>query len=68
MFMRDAFMHADPKSVKKTNNLMVFFALLGSTGVKATGRNLMNFTPGVDFTNVLRTAFTLVDPKSVKRH
>jgi hypothetical protein len=25
-------------------------------------------TSGVKFTNVLRTSFTLVDPKSVKRH
>jgi len=25
-------------------------------------------TPGLNFINVLRTAFTLVDPKSVKRH
>jgi len=27
---------------------------------------LMKLTPRVDFTNVLRTAFTLVDPESVK--
>ncbi len=26
------------------------------------------YRPGVDFINVLRTAFTLVDPKSVKKN
>jgi len=33
-----------------------------------TGRRafLMTFTPGVNFINALRTAFTLVDPESVK--
>ncbi len=29
---------------------------------------LMKLTPGVDFINVLHTAFTLVDPKSIKRY
>jgi len=68
MFMRAAFVHADPKSIIKTNNLMVFFALSGSTGIKAAGRTLMNLTPGVNFTNILHTAFTLVGPKSAKQH
>jgi hypothetical protein len=30
-----AFNRADPKSAKKTDSLSVFFALLGSAGVKA---------------------------------
>ncbi len=33
---------------------------------KVMCKMLMALTPGVDFINVLRTAFTLVDPKSVK--
>ncbi len=28
----------------------------------------LNILPGVNFTNVLRTAFALVDPKGVKRY
>ncbi len=28
---------------------------------------LMKLTPGADFTNILRAAFKLVDPNSVKR-
>jgi len=42
------------------------FALLGFMPVKAEGEMLMKLTPGVNFTNVLHKAFTLVDPKSVK--
>jgi hypothetical protein len=30
-----AFMQADPKNTKRTDSLTVFFALLGSVGVKA---------------------------------
>jgi hypothetical protein len=31
-------------------------------------RNIGKFTPGVNFTNILRTAFALADPKGVKRY
>jgi len=51
---------------KMSNDLTVIFVLLGSTYVKTTSKTLMIFTPGVNFINVLRTAFALVDPKSVK--
>jgi hypothetical protein len=44
----------------------VFLVLLRSARVKADRRTLMKLTPGVDFINVQRTAFTLVDPKSAK--
>ncbi len=33
---------------------------------KFLGKMFMMFSPGVNFTNILRAAFTLVDPKSVK--
>jgi len=33
---------------------------------KCSHKMLMKLTPGLNFINVLRTAFTLVDPKSVK--
>jgi len=39
--------HADPKSAKKTVKLSVFFALLGSAGVKAACEMLMKLTPDV---------------------
>jgi len=41
-----AFMHADTKSVKKTDGFTVFFVLLGSTHVKAASKMLMKLTPG----------------------
>jgi len=35
---------------------------------KASYKMLVKLTPGVDFINILRVAFTLADPKSSKRH
>jgi len=61
------FKQGDPESVKKTNNLTVFFALSGSARVEAAGRVLMKLTRGVDFTNVSRTTFKGGDPKSTNR-
>jgi len=41
-----AFACADPKSAKKTYNLTVFFAILGSAHVKAACKMLMKLIPG----------------------
>jgi len=55
-----AFMRADPKSVKKTAaKWSIFFIFLGSTSVKAAGKMLVKLTLGVNFINVIQTAFTL---------
>jgi len=62
-----AFTSADPWSVK-TVKLLIFFTLSESASVKDVSKTLVKLTPGLNFINVLRTAFTLVDPKSVKRH
>jgi len=43
--LQAAFACADPKSVKKTVNLTVFFVLSGSLNIKATCRMLMKLTP-----------------------
>ncbi len=40
-----AFTLPDPKSVKKTVKLSIFFTLWGSTSVKAVHRTLMKLTP-----------------------
>jgi hypothetical protein len=40
-----AFTPADPKSVKRIDDLTVFFTLSGSTGVKAEQRKLVKLTP-----------------------
>jgi len=40
-----AFTLPDPKSVKKTVKLSIFFTLLGSTSVKAVRRTLMKLSP-----------------------
>jgi len=45
--LRVAFACADPESSKKTENLTVFFALLGSAPLKAACRALMKLTPGL---------------------
>jgi len=42
--LRVAFALADPDNAKKTDNLTVFFALLGYAGVKAARRTLMKLT------------------------
>ena len=44
--LRTAFTLVDPKSIKKIDDLTVFYTLLGSTGVKAVHRTLMKSTPG----------------------
>jgi len=49
--LQAAFMHPDPKSVKKiVVQLSVFFTLLGSARVKAARRTLMKLTPGMSVT------------------
>jgi hypothetical protein len=43
--LRAAFTYPNPKSEKRTDNLTVFFALLGSARVKAAHKMLVKFTP-----------------------
>ena len=45
-------MLVDPKSVKKTDYLTVFFTLLGSVSVKAVHRTLMKLSPDDNFTKL----------------
>ncbi len=40
-------MHADPKSAKKTDNLTVFFVLLGFAHIKAARKILVKLTTGL---------------------
>jgi len=40
--------------------------LSGPASVKAVWKMLMKLSPGVNFINILRTAFALSDPKSIK--
>ncbi len=51
-----------------TDNLTALFGLSGSTCANAACIMLVKLTPGLNFTNVLSTAFTLADPESVKRY
>ncbi len=44
----------------------MFFALLGSEHSKAAHKTMAK--SGLNFINILCTAFTLADPKSVKRY
>jgi len=44
-----ALMRADPKSIKKTVKLSIFFKLSGSTGIKAARKMLLKLTPGLHF-------------------
>jgi len=43
--LQAAFERTDPKSAKNTDNLIVFFALLGSASSKASHEMLMKLTP-----------------------
>jgi len=61
--LRAAFTIADPKSVKKIDNLTVPFMLLESVHVKAACRTLMKWTPGVNLTNILRADFSFSEIK-----
>jgi len=51
---------------KKDSQVVNLFTLLRSTSIKAARIMLVKLTPGVNFINILCTAFALVDPKSVK--
>jgi hypothetical protein len=53
---------------KRESSLQCRLALLGPTSAKSVLNTLVKLTPGLNFINVLCTAFTLIDPKSVKRH
>jgi len=57
-YLRTAFTPVAPKSVRIQSSCQYLFMLLGSTGAKAAHRMLMKLTPGDDFTNILRSAFT----------
>jgi hypothetical protein len=55
-------MRADPKRAKNKVKPSVLFVIFGSAHVKAL---LMKLKPGVNFINILRTAFALVEiPKA----
>jgi len=62
-----AFTLLDPKSVKKIDNLTVFFMLLGSESIKAVQRTLMKLSPGV-FHQSFWAASARTDTKSANRH
>jgi hypothetical protein len=48
---------ADPKREKKTDNLIVFFVLLGSVRIKAALKTFLKSTPGVNFINIVLAHF-----------
>jgi len=50
--MRSFYTNRSQKHIKKTDNLTIFFALLGSARIKADFRKLMKLTPGVNFINI----------------
>jgi len=64
--LRADFILADPKSAKKDIQVISHFALLGSASVKAAHKHVDEI--GLNFINVLHTAFTCADTKSVKRY
>jgi len=45
-YLRKAFRHVAPKSVRIQSSCQYLFTLLGSTGAKAARRTLMKLTPG----------------------
>jgi len=66
--LRAAFKHADPKSEKKFSQVIsVFFPFWNLPVQKRLIKCWWNWHPGLNFINVLYTAFTRSDPKSVKK-
>ncbi len=64
--LQSAFAHADPESAKKTDNLTVFFSLLGSGRAKAACGTLVKLTPGYQVapslnSTVLRSPFYVIN-------
>jgi len=55
--LQAAFALTDPNSNKNTDNLTIFFALLGLARLKAACKMLMKLTTGVNFINILQAAF-----------
>ncbi len=66
MFYKQLLCTLIPKVQKKTDNLPVFFALSGSIQVKAAFRTSMPLTPGLNFINILQTAFMRVNPERLE--
>jgi len=56
MFTRSFYTQRSQKR-KKTDKLTVFFVFLGSVCVKAERKMLMNLTPGINFTTIIRATF-----------
>jgi len=57
-----------PRSwMHKKESQQCHLALLGPTSVKAAHKMLVKMTPGLNFINILLTAFTPADPRSVKK-
>jgi len=51
-------MQEDPKSIKFTEDVTVFFALLGYALVKAAGKHVGEFDSGVNFINIILAHFS----------
>jgi hypothetical protein len=51
-------MGADPKCIKKTVKLSIFFTLSGSLSVKAVSKTLVKLTRAVNFINILCARFS----------
>jgi len=79
MFYKQLLRAQIPKAQKRQSGQPCHFTLLGPMSIKAAHKMLMKLTPeakfsngnlalGVNFINILRTAFMLVGPKSVKYH
>ncbi len=67
VFLRSFLGTSGGQKRKKDSEVVNLFTLSGTTCVKAVRRTLMKLSPGVNFINILYTAFTLVDPKSAKK-
>jgi len=65
--LRAAFTLVDPKSIKKIDNLTVFFMLLGSAHVKAVRRTLMKLSPCSRAIPNLNKSFNLFRDKLFKK-
>jgi len=61
-------LHAKIPNAKKIQLIHQYlFTFLGPASIKVACRTLMKLTSGLNFINVLHTAFTNGDPKNIKK-
>ncbi len=65
--LHKTFTQLDLKSTKRQSSHLCLFKIFGSAGEESAYKMLLKLTPGVNFINILRAAFTIYNCGSQKR-